>query len=206
MVSAGAGHRRLAAGCTGPRVSPAPPKRRKLAAWVREGMEAASEKLYTGKAKVPGSRLLPLQVVHCGLQTTSADRSPGRPGYWIQRTQIQSLATSPVGSRAPQQPPSAAESPRPLALSNSYRPGASAPGGSRAAPGLTRLCPVRIQPCCGSNSPRRMLAAEPPRGSGLSAPPGVSSSGAGCANPCASRRGQAGDPLVPGGPAPQGAW
>lgn len=112
-------------GCAAPdrrlhraRVEPAPPKRRKLSGvGPRGGMEAASEKAHTGKAKVPGGRLLPLQVVHCGLQTASLrTRSLGLAAGF--REQIPSLATSP--RREPSSPsstPSAAESPRsPLAF------------------------------------------------------------------------------------------
>lgn len=126
--------------------------------------------------------------------------------------QIPSRNRPPKGVKLQQQPlgrcvPAKPASP-PGAAS---RAGAPAPGNSRAAPGLAAVPGVHPTPTrpCGSNSPlRSMLAAGPPlRGRPRRTPFRASDSNSwapAAANPSASRRGQARDPLVPGGPAPQG--
>lgn len=91
------------------------------------------------------------------------------------------------------------------------RLGARAPGSSRAAPGLAAMPRTHSTPTCpfSSNSPlRSMLAVGPPlRGRPRRAPswsPDSNPWAPAAANPSASRRGQTGDPLVPGSQAPQG--
>lgn len=127
--------------------------------------------------------------------------------------QIPCLATGHRQGPSSSSKPSAGASPRSPPARQRLLPGRGprAAGSSRVAPGLEALPRAHSTPTCpfGSNSPlRSMLAAGPPlRGRPRRAPsqsPDSNPWAPAAANPSASRRGQAGDPLVPGSPAPQG--
>ena len=157
---------------------------------------------------------LPSWVAHSCLEMTSPSQIP-RPGRLIHGANPLSRNRPPTGAELQQQTlrrcvPANPTSPLDRQLLPP-EPRAPAPGSSRVAPGLEALPRAHSTPTCpfGSNSPlRSMLAAGPPlRGRprrASSRSPDSNPWAPAAANPSASRRGQAGDPFVPGSPAPQG--